>query len=75
MGRLDWNDPNAGKRYTKSTCTNVKDVLGPSHDSGDIGSWGSSCSSDRDCGKESTGWKVWQVAVDRHKVKSEWEMP
>ena len=75
MGRPDQNDPNAGRRYTESAYINVKDVLGPSHDSGDIDSWGSSHGSDQDCGKESTGWKVWQVMVDKHGVESGWEMP
>ena len=36
VGRLDWNDSSAGKRCIGSACTDVKDVLGPSRDSGDI---------------------------------------
>ena len=75
VDRPDRNGPNAGKRYTWSTDTDVKDVLGPSHDNGDTGNWGSSRDSDQDCGKESTRWTVWQVVVDRREVAFEWEMP
>ena len=46
VDRLDWNGPNAGKRYTWFASTDVKDVLGPSRGSGDTGNWGSSRGSD-----------------------------
>ena len=75
VGRPDRNGPNAGKRCIWSACTDMKDVLGPSRDSGDIDSWDSSHNSDRDCGKENTRWKVWWVTADRLMVTFEWETP
>ena len=74
VGRLNRNGPNTGKRCTWSTDTDVKDVLGLSPGSEGIGSWGSSHDSDRDCGKESTRWKEWQVEAGRCEVGCEWEM-
>ena len=75
VGMLGWNGPNTDKRCTGSTCTNVMDVLGPSHGNGGIGILGSSPDNDRDCGKESTEWKEWQGQVDRHGVVFGLERP
>ena len=62
VDRLGWNVPNADKRYIGSADTDVKGVQEPSCDSGGIGRMGNSLGSDLYCGKESTGWSVWQEA-------------
>ena len=61
VGKPSQNGLNAGKRCTWSTYTNVMGVLEPSVDNGDTGMSDSSLGNDRDCGKESIGWKAWQA--------------
>ena len=75
VGKPGQNGLNTGKRCTRSTYTNVMGVLEPFLGNGDTGISDSFLSNDRDCGKESTGWKVWWVWVDRHKVRFGLETP
>ena len=65
VGKPGWNGPNTDKRYIRSAYTNVMGVLEPFLCNGGTGISGSFLDNDQDCGKESTGWKVWQVQVDR----------
>ena len=72
VGILGWNVPNAYKRCSESTSTDVKGVQEPPRDSGGIGRTGNSLGSDLDCGKESTGWLVWQEVSGILWVRFEW---
>ena len=75
MGMPDWNGPNADKQCTGSAYTDVMGVLVPSPDSEGISSKGSSFCNDCNCGKESTGWMGWQVALGMCWGGPEWEKP